>query len=354
MKHFLWVILFIVIFCPSAGAVSIVYLSPCKKDTICTYWSEVQLFMEKAASDLNVELVTLYDTHDNNFREQADKVRLIKQLKNKPDFVVLTPLPGQVSLNTVQALEALKIHSFIISGEIPSAEKALYQKPQQKFKYWFGHLYGDNKAAGYMLAQHLDSSAASMMALAGSNMHSESENRVEGLKDYVAESRIVLNQIVPTDWTEQQGYYKTSKLLTRYSKTNAIWTAGHRLAFGAIKAVDESNLEQKTKIGTFNWTEDTVGQMKAGRLHVSVGGHSITGALALVLLHDAYYKHDFLDVNGTREIPVKLVAATMHNFNETILQFSRWSEFNYQQISKVYNKSLITHYVNVLPPKTSN
>ncbi|WP_440906559.1 substrate-binding domain-containing protein (plasmid) [Catenovulum sp. SX2] len=308
--------------------------------------------MEKAAKDLKVNLVTLYDSHDNNFREQPDKVRYIRQLQQKPDFVILTPLPVQVSLNTLQALEALKIHSFIISGEIPPAEKMLYQQPQQKFKYWFGHMYGNNKAAGYLLAQHLHNENVNMMALAGSNMHSESENRVDGLRNYVAEHNIILSQIVPTDWTEQQGYYKTSKLLNRYKNTNAIWTAGHRLASGAIKAVAEAKLSAGPKIGTFNWTEETLAQLSAERLKVAVGGHSITGALALVLLHDAYYKHDFTDINGTREIPLTLVAATPENLDETILHFKHWAEFNFQNISKVYNKSLRTHYINVLPPQT--
>lgn len=352
MKQSLILILLTLFYSQAVAAVNIVYLSPCKKDTVCTYWSEVQLFMEKAAKDLNIELLTLYDTHDNNFREQADKVRFIKQLPTKPDFVILTPLPGQVSLNTLQALEALRIHSLIISGEIPPSEQLLYQKPQQKFKYWFGHIYGNNKAAGYLLAQHLHHSNVNMMALAGSNMHSESENRIDGLKDYANEHKVILNQIVPTDWTEQQGYYKTSRLLNRYKNINAIWTAGHRLAFGASRAVIEASLQTDIKIGTFNWTQDTLTELQAKRLHVSVGGHSITGALALVLLHDAYHKHDFIDINGTREIPVSLVAATVDNLDETILHFKNWAKFNYQNISKVYNKSLRTHYINVLPPQT--
>ncbi len=338
----------------STLAVNIAYLSPCKEDAACTYWNEVQQLMEKAAKDLGVNLYTLYDSHDNNFREQADKVRYIKKLSVKPDFVILTPLPSQVSLNTLKELEALKIHSFIISGEIPPAEKMLYQKPQQKFKYWFGHMYGNNEAAGYLLAQRLASESSSMMALAGSNMHSESENRVDGLKDYVAETNIILNQIVPTDWTEQQGYYKTSKLLNRYKDINSIWTAGHRLAFGASKAVLEANLDKTIKIGTFNWTADTLAELKAKHIYVSIGGHSITGALAIVLLHDAYHRHDFITFNGTRQIPVELIAATVDNLDDTILRYKTWFTFNFKNISKVYNPSMSTHYINVLPPRAAN
>ena len=86
------------------------------------------------------------------------------------------------------------------------------------------------------------------------------------------------------NWSLEESFSKTLAFLNAVPNVNAIWCANDAIAFGAIKALDTLNIRKHVVVGGINL--DTP-KNKEITLDVSIGGHVLLGAHALLNIYDA-------------------------------------------------------------------
>jgi hypothetical protein len=104
-----------------------------------------------------------------------------------------------------------------------------------------------------------------------------------------------MEQMFVGEWNKDKATYQTEGALPRYPEVSAVWAANDPMALGAMDAVKEAGKTpgKDVMIGWLNWDGPALNHVRDGGMATSVGGHSITGAWALVLLYDCSHGKRF-------------------------------------------------------------
>jgi hypothetical protein len=79
-------------------------------------------------------------------------------------------------------------------------------------------------------------------------------------------------------------------------------------------------------------------------MHVTIGGHFLAGAVALILIHDYHNGIDFVDDTGVQMItPVYPITAGNIQKYIKVLDRTKWNKIDFRRFSKKYNPDL-KHY----------
>ena len=196
------------------------------------------------------------------------------------------------------------VPAFLVNAGLEGGELG---KPREKLGAWVGTMLPDDEAAGHRLAVLLIEQALAegrvgedgkvhLIALAGIVSDKSSKDRVAGLERAMREGReAVLHQVVPTDWSYEEGRSKGAALLKRFPATTVVWTASDSLALGAVASLEESGRRPGVEVlvGGFDWTAEALAAIRAGKLTTTIGGHFMEGGWVVVLLHDYFKGADF-------------------------------------------------------------
>ncbi|PKG83528.1 hypothetical protein CXF85_11025 [Colwellia sp. 75C3] len=276
-----------------AKSFKVVFLNPGfpEENTTGNFWVHVTQFMDAAAADLDIELVTVYA-----YRNHILMKSLVEKIaKHQPKYVVLVNEKG-IALNIIKQLASRDIASFMLLNNLNDKDLALLSV---KEKYLLkGSVIPNNYNAGKKLLNGLIALYSSknksqkhnanaeqlinVLAMQGDYTTPASLDRERGLLDVIkANKSVQLVDSTVANWSKKQSYEKVKGILQQ-AKIDIIWTANDSMAFGAKKALLAANIDHPIIIGGINWDVDDMHYP----VNLSFGGHVALGAKSLAMLKD--------------------------------------------------------------------
>ena len=333
--------------------VKVLFLSPdpAPEPNEISFWHNTISFMQSAADDLDIELQIIY-SKGNTFSYKRDGLKIINEMDTST-YLLSGYVPGATKIH-LKAASQRGINYFIFNMATPDSDKTEVDKPRGKYSNWIGHMWPDDVAAGYVMAEVLVNEASKNQPedntdnqIIGLSAHYDEYTayyRNEGLNNFVnSHNDTILNGLSFTQWNEDLAEKITRDFLAKFPRTNIIWAAGDVLALRALQVVEELNRKPGKDIfvGGSNWTVAGLEAVAKGKLVTSLGGHFMEGGWALILIHDYHHGIDFADDVST-EIPTKLKPANTNNVNQILdaIVNERWKKIDFRQFSKHYDKSL--------------
>jgi ABC-type sugar transport system substrate-binding protein len=329
--------------CQAKTEFKVVFVNPGYENENPTgsFWSNVTRFMDAAANDLNIELVTIY--------AQRNRI-LMANLTNKiighsPDYVILVNEKG-IAFNLIKQVSTHEIPIFMLLNNINQEKLALLSKKERSLIY--GSLTPDNYMVGKKLINDLANMYESLpdkidtnisrniLALHGDHNTQASLERKRGLLEGLLDNKRLhhIDSII-ANWSKQQAYQKVKGILKR-TRIDIIWAANDSMAFGAKKAIIESKVEYPIMIGGINWDIDD----NHYPVNLSYGGHFALGAQSLIMLrgiHDNYLpknqRHQTVNIFESSLNPVfKSFTKILEN---NALEYYDFSKFSYELKSRL-------------------
>lgn len=300
-----------------------------------SFWSNVTRFMDAAANDLDIELVTIYTQRNHILMANLNK----EIIAHSPDYVILVNEKG-IAFNLVKQISAHDIPVFMLLNNINQNKLALLSTKELSLIY--GSLVPDNYVVGKKLINDLThmyeslpnkidtSISINILALQGDHNTQASLERERGLiAGLLNKKKLQYIDSVVANWSKQQAYQKVIGILKR-TRIDVIWAANDSMAFGAKKAVLASKVENPIIIGGINWDIDD----SYYPVDLSYGGHVALGAKSLIMLkgiHDNYLPEN--QRHQTVNIFESSLNPAFNHFTKQLknnkLEYYDFSKFNY-------------------------
>jgi ABC-type sugar transport system substrate-binding protein len=334
----------------------VVFLNPGFSEDSSTgsFWSNVTLFMEAAATDLDIELVTIYAQRNHIFMKSLVE----KVIAQKPKYVVLVNEKG-IALDIIKQLARHDIASFMLLNKLSNKDlKLLSSKENRLLK---GSVIPNNHNGGRKLFTGLinlyqthshnlhPNQPVKLLALQGDYTTPASIEREQGLMNTLKQNKnLSMVDSTVANWSAEQAYEKVRGII-RHTRLDIIWAANDAMAFGAQKAIEESNLDYPIYIGGINWDVDDLNYP----IDLSYGGHVALGAQSLIMLKDINSnhlapsdRHQIIDIFESSLGPFyKNFTLRLSHKKLNYYDFSRFSSsstlplaFTIENLSEVYNE----------------
>lgn len=304
-------------------------------------------YMTLAASQLGMRFEILSAAHDHlkmidHAREVAARPRAAA-----PHYVIVVN-DKMAAPALLEALEPSPARVFVIHSDVTDEQRSTLGNERERYPRWIGSAVPDNTRGVSRLAaalhRELGDRPISAVGITGPNSTPVSNERAQGLADYVAGVRGGrLEQLVYSDWSEADGERKAQVLLARYPQTNLIWAANDEMALGALKAARaRGSAAVVGGMGGFDRALRSIGD--EGGLSATLAGHHLIGAWALVMLYDHANGIDFAADGGLRRRLDYLHVVTRANLRDYERAFSeRERPIDFRRYSKAHNPK-VTRY----------
>ncbi|MGI0115326.1 ABC transporter substrate-binding protein [Zooshikella sp. RANM57] len=328
--------------------IKVVFVSCCLPEGF--FWPKVEAFMRAAADDLNIELEVLYAQMDYMYMKSIAVSVANRQVK--PDYLIIDNYKLAAG-KIIKTLSESKIKIFLMANGLTKEQASIYGNPREIYPNWIGELTPDNYYAGYQLAKstidyflsHNNNINVNILALSGDQATPASIARVNGLKKAISHyQNVVIKQVIPGNWQQQDAYKKTYHLIRRYPDINVVWAANDEMALGAMESVIEYGKQPGKDIyfSGINWKKEALKKVQDGSMVVSIGGHFMMGGWALVILHDYHFGIDFAQSEGLKMKMKLFNVIDVHNVQRYLetLGDEQWQKINFKHFSKRYNSSL--------------
>lgn len=293
-----------------------------------------------AAERLGVELEAMEMPHER----LVEQGRALARRSVRPDCVFFPNHRG-VGHELLPILDQAGIQTFVlVEGMTPTDLLALGQ-PRTRFARWLGELFPDDVAAGQLLARILvDQARAGGLAAADGKIHvgciagdqtPAGQLRFQGwlaLKRERAE--VVQASVQYANWLEEPAREAAEQLLRSHPEVSVIWAANDDMAMGALAACRAAGRRpgQDVLVGGVDLLPRALEQVADGNMAVTLGGHVLDGARALLLVHDHLEGKDFEPrIRRSTLEPVAADEATRH------LRFFEergWRSVEYERYSR--------------------
>lgn len=315
------------------------------------FFGKLASFMRVAAEQLDVELEVI-ECHRQKARMLEEGEALIER-RELPDYLVLGN-PEGVAVDLLPRVTEAGIKVMLINEGIMSYDQKMVGVPRQRLPNWLGQLVPDDRQAGELLAEHLLEAAARNDLIAGDgtiqlgaiagDYTSSSNYRVVGLNRVVKKRRdVTMNTVRLGQWDRDRARELTTAMLGMFPETAVVWVASDLMAVGAIEAIEEAGRApgRDVLVGGIDWAPQAFDRIREGTLTVSVGGHFMEGAWAIVMLHDYHHGRDF----QTTQVKSGFVVLGAENLAEQSIFFdeSRWASADFTRLSKVKNAAVSSY-----------
>ena len=330
----------------STYALEVIFINPGFSDSENTenntgnFWLDVSKIMQNAATDLDVTLTIKYANRNHILMKE-----LIQQaINDKPDYLIL------VNEKNVTSKYLSKVDSknvpiyFLLNRPSPASLDMLRENGTNIV----GSITPNNRVAGKLLMQGLynafSAKTTTSAHILGDYATPASIMRTQGLMDFLAQTpQVTLIAKEVANWSEQEGFTKTLAYMHQAPEINIIWCANDAIAFGAKRALKQLNIQSQVMVGGINWE---VPPSNKSELDVSIGGHVLLGAYALVNLFDNHTqpKHnpllhrtaDIFDPLTDENTPLYKAINTSSLAEINFIQFSKtradWYEFTIENL----------------------
>ena len=335
--------------CSSAGAarnVSVAFLNPGSRADV--FFGPMIQFMQAAAEDLGFDLEVYYGDRSHVLIDENVK-KLFSQ-ERKPDYVIGMNARG-AGEDLLDRAEAAGVKTIIINqGFLEEARKQV-GRPGEKYSMWLFDYLPDDTHAGYLLGKTLIENALAnglvdskgmvhVIAVSGHEASTASVLREAGLKKAVEEiPQALLLQMVHANWKKDTARELTLRLLDRYPSTTVIWSASDAMGEGVSDALRKKGRRpgKDVLVGGIDWTVRAQEMVESGEFTVSVGGHFMDGARALVLLYDFIHGVDIPRSNQSHFS--SLTAENIAQYRQ-LFEAHDWRKIDFMKFSKYTNTNL--------------
>jgi len=288
-------------------AMTVTFLNPGRSDEV--YWVTASNCMMAAAHNLGMQLEIIYVERDHLKTLELAKQIAVRPVSARPDYVVLSN-DYAVGAEAMRILDAAHIKTFFAySGFSDASERDKVGVPRQIYKGWLGSLEPRAGDAGYLTARALIQRGLAeklvgadgklhMLAIAGDRSTTTSYKRNEGMRRAVAEAKnVVIDQVIYGDWNRAKAQEQSTWLYQRYPGTRLVWAGNDLMAFGAMESwrARGGKPGRDAYFSGINTSSEAFTALESGSLSALAGGHFITGAFSLVMLHDYHHGKDFAD-----------------------------------------------------------
>ena len=268
-----------------------------------TFYGVFSDIMASAAAQLDVDL-DLVDCR-KSAEEMIDRGRALVHVARRPDYVLLPNYLG-VAAKLLPLFDEARVPVFLVAEGIAGGARALQGEPRQKHLHWLGEILPADAEAGYLLAKALtreahergwsgrdgrihvgilsgDQSAAGLARYRGWMRLKGQDGAVEQTSFHYA------------GWERDLAKSATALMLRSHPEVGVIWAANDAMALGAADAAREAGRVPggDVLLGGIDLGREALAQVAEGSLAVSIGGHFLDGAQALILLHDYHEGRDF-------------------------------------------------------------
>lgn len=342
-NHVILFAILLVFSCFSAqGAMRVLFVNPSTAGD--PFWHKVETFSVQAAGDLEINLDIVYGDGHREFQHRA--IARYLATHPAPDYAVLINYPGGNG-QSMQLLEQHGVYFVTLEETLSQQERELVRKPGERFHYWLAELSHDNQHAGQQLASFLHEKAVGqgiespLVAAIGGHYGGETNLRVNGLRDFLADQQGQLVQVVHGRWQQEIARQQTAKLLQRYPELSIIWCASDAMAMAAAQQAQQHGkvVNKDMFIGGFDWLADSLSAIADGRQTASVGGHFLMGAWALVKAYDHRFS---VSKSSTQEVRFKLAIAHQGNVKRILplVDPNNWQQIDFKSYTRTHNSTL--------------
>lgn len=318
------------------------------------FWIVTRAFILAAAEDLGVELKIYYANRDY-FMMAKNARDVMSNSETKPDGIIFHNYKNQ-GQKVLDLAEQFKVKALVFNAGFD--EGAGIGLPREKYSQWIGQILPDDEFAGYLLAVKLIKEAENLerfsidgkvhtVVLEGNRASPASNARTKGFKRALEENRHVVNhQFFHSKWKERfaSEAFKISR--QRYPFVSMFWAASESMSIGVIKEAEKTDWipGRDFVTGGIDLLSKNMPYLISNEMAVSVGGHYVEGAFALVVLYDFLNGYDFAQ-NQTVCLKSKMLSLTGKDLQKTgdlreTLTPKRIRGFDYKKLSKKHNLSL--------------
>lgn len=326
----------------------LVFLNPA--DPKDNFWALAEETLMAASQDLGIDVVVYYAKRNRELMKRQMKGAV---KKDKPDAFVCQSLKKN-GVALLKIAEKAKIPLFMFNAGLVGKDKKKHGEPREKFKYWIGQMLPNDEVAANDLAHKLfeiagkkgfekDSGKFHTVALLGLDSDFAGVERKKGLKRAIKENgRVKYYQGVPASWNRKDGKRVFKGLIMRYPKSQIFWAANDQMGLGAIDGAKEANLALNNRIiiGSIDWIPEALNAIKNGELAVSVGGHFLEAAWAVVLVHDYLNGIDFGKAYLNSNSRMGILTEENIDIYLNNLGQGEWNKVDFSRFSKKRNPSL--------------
>ncbi len=247
------------------------------------------MFAKKAASDLDDQL-DVVNFHDDHTQMMAAVKAAIAQHSDGLIFSGTQEIEERILTLTEKA----EIPTMVINTPLANPEL----RPREQYRYWLGSIFPNDRRAGALLIRKLlevqHNQPSHVLAIAGPKTSKASISRLKGLKETTSNNRNAASlTIVHADWKPELARRKFLDAIHKHPDISVVWCANDNMARAV--ADEASKLPKPPAVGGIDWDTASADDLRSGKLAVSVGGHFLDGAWAVVLLHDYLSGNDFGD-----------------------------------------------------------
>lgn len=325
----------------------VTFVNPDKPGNV--FWDRVTTYMQLAAEDLNIELTVLYA--ESRF-QTPEIVNEALRHGPKPDYLVYIYQYAQTK-DVLEIAEQAKIKSFIFNTNMVEQEKRSVGEAREKYEYWIGHSFPNNKHSGQQLAQRLIQEAQQLhlqhsdgrhylVALHGTRDSSAVPDYKTGLENAVSSNpNVKIVQQLHSNWSHTRAQKQTEAMIRRHPETDIIWAGSESMALGAIEANEKLGRKPGKDIvigGTVN-SHVGLSAVEQGKMIANIGGDTLEGAWALTQIYDYHHGKDFF---SGKPINYSLTITDKHTIGEYNNFFNQeyWKHVDFKRFTHHHNPAL--------------
>lgn len=307
------------------------------------FWNLVGTFAEAAGASLDAEVdIFNLDLNRVRFRELIDQA--VSDESAGYDALVF-PNFLKTASGALKTCELNRIVCVLYNGDLEDNERRALGKPGENLQYWAGHLVPGDAAASEQMTHILAKAAREqtpqgsleMFGVNGYRFDQPAVDRAAGLnRALAADPGLKMQQVVYTDWSEEDAYLRTQKLLERYPRTRIIWSGNYRSATGVLKALEDAEWVpgRDVKVNSFGFGGSAMDELAEGRIEVTAGGHFMEGAWSVVVAYDAIMSSRGGEPSSHYDLKTPLLIVTRDNLEKVRRVMSRL-EMNPERLRQV-------------------
>jgi ABC-type sugar transport system substrate-binding protein len=316
-----------------------------------TFWPLFDSASRAACASLGCEVETI--TSDWNQVTMIERLEARLKREPKPDLVLFQSFKHN-GPKIIELAEKYKVYAFLVNADLDEQQAATMGKPREKYKFWIGRMMPDDAVGGRLMAESLYKNAVAkgfakdgvvtFSAIEGNHGDGASIERVKGLNVFIsANGKIKLTQIVEGKWKTDVAADLAKNLMRRYPDVHVIWAAGDSTAMGVIEAAKAKGKVPGKDILTagLDWSTEALQAVKNDEMEVSVGGHFMESAWAIVVMYDYFKGHDFAQEDGL-SMHSNMAIIDKDNVDRYMQKYGSgdFTSINFKQFSKVENPSI--------------
>jgi|GEM_PF-626344 len=302
------------------------------------FWKKAVFFAQDAAIDLNITLKVYFA--DSNAEQMVAQVQ--SAVEGEIDGIIF-PAYQNSGERILKIAEDSRIPAIMINSALLYAD----HWPRMKYKSWIGSVLPDDQKVGAVLIQKLIQDArqrvsrkVNILAVEGSSGDESSIARIRGFNNFLRhETDLASVQVVTGNWDRETASAQFISYYREHTDIDIVWCANDQMAFGVLDAIRVLGIHKKIIVGGIDWDAGISEKIRQDLMQVSIGGHFLDGAWALVMMTDYLHGFDFGDEALTFESP--MVSIDKKNLNSFLPILSlRPQSIDFSRYSKTYNPAL--------------